>query len=57
MWLAHHALQVVLVASSIETSCELGSGADQVESPWIMYSDLRCMGDSGLIDDQGGKQG
>ena len=50
MWLAHHALQVV--ASSIETSCELGSGADQVESPWIMYSDLRCVGDSGLVDDQ-----
>ena len=48
MWLA--ALQAT---ASVETSCELGSGADPVESPWIMYNDLRCVGDSGLVDDQG----
>ena len=50
MWLAS-TLQVT-ASASIETSCELGNGADPVESPWIMYNDLLCVGDSGLVDDQ-----
>ena len=47
-WLAH-ALQA---AASIETSCELSTGTDKVEAPWVMYNDLRCVGDTGLVDDQ-----
>ena len=50
MWLASR-LQVT-ASASIETSCELGNGADPVESPWIMFNDLLCVGDSGLVDDQ-----
>ena len=50
MWLAS-TLQVT-ASASIETSCELGNGADPVESPWIMFNDLLCVGDSGLVDDQ-----
>ena len=50
MWLAS-TLQVT-ASASIETSCELGNGDDPVESPWIMYNDLLCVGDSGLVDDQ-----